>query len=48
MIALGYPAESPVSEDAVDGSVRYYKDESGTLHVPKRPLDEVMFLNRFS
>lgn len=45
MIALGYPAESPVAEEAVDGSVRYYKDEAGTLHVPKRTLEDVMFLN---
>lgn len=48
LIALGYPAEAPVAEDAVDGSVRYYKDDSGTLHVPKRPLDEVMFLNQLT
>lgn len=44
MIALGYPAEEPVAEDAV-GSIRYYKDDTGRLHVPKRPLAEVMFLN---
>ena len=48
MISLGYPAEKSVAEDAVDGSVRYYRDASGTLHVPKRPLDEVMFLNELS
>ena len=40
-VALGYPAESPVSE-AEKGSIRYYKDENGTLHVPKRSLEEVM------
>jgi nitroreductase len=45
LIALGYPAESPIVEDAVD-SIKYYKDENGTLHVPKRTLAEVMFMNR--
>lgn len=48
MIALGYPAESPIAEDAVDGSVRYYKDEAGVLHVPKRRLDDILFFNRLS
>lgn len=40
-VALGYPAESPVSE-AEKGSIKYYKDESGTLHVPKRTLEEII------
>lgn len=46
VIALGYPAESPVVED-FQGSVKYWKDEDGTLHVPKRKLSEVVHLNRF-
>jgi len=41
VIALGYPAESPVVEDE-NGSIKYYKDESGVLHVPKRRLEDVM------
>ena len=41
VIALGYPAESPVEVEAA-GSVRYYKDENGVLHVPKRKLEEVI------
>lgn len=41
MIALGYPAESPVEEDE-KGSVKYYKDESGVLHVPKRKMENVL------
>jgi nitroreductase len=45
LVALGYPAESPVAIGA-EGSIRYYKDEAGTLHVPKRRLEEVMFRNR--
>lgn len=42
LIALGYPAESPVSEDVKDGDIKYYKDETGRLHVPKRRIDEVL------
>ncbi|MBU0591477.1 MAG: nitroreductase family protein [Candidatus Micrarchaeota archaeon] len=35
MIALGYPAEEPLITDAKH-SITYYRDEKGTLHVPKR------------
>ncbi len=41
VVALGYPAESPVAEDE-KGSIRYYKDDNGVLHVPKRSLDEII------
>ncbi len=41
LIALGYPAENPVLEDAAD-NIKYFKDENGVLHVPKRPLDEII------
>lgn len=46
VLALGYPAESPVVEDLED-SVKYWKDEIGVLHVPKRRLTRVVHLNRF-
>jgi len=46
VLALGYPAESPVAEELQD-SVKYWKDESGTLHVPKRQLEKVVHLNHF-
>lgn len=40
VIALGYPAEAPVSEDAAAGeSVRYYLDDEDRLHVPKFTVD---------
>lgn len=41
VIALGYPAEESMEEPA-RGSIRYYKDEKGVLHVPKRTLEEVL------
>lgn len=46
VIALGYPAEEPVVEDLKD-SVKYWKDEQGVLHVPKRKLEEVLHINGF-
>ncbi len=41
VIALGYKGEEPVSEDE-NGSIRYYKDASGILHVPKRRLKDII------
>ncbi|MGB2907458.1 MAG: nitroreductase family protein [Candidatus Aminicenantaceae bacterium] len=46
VIALGYAAEEPVAEDMTD-SVKYWKDESGRLHVPKRVLSSVIHFNKF-
>ncbi len=46
VIAFGYPAETPVVEDT-DDSVRYWKDEKGCLHVPKRKLANIMHFNKF-
>ncbi|MGQ9801119.1 MAG: nitroreductase family protein [Candidatus Saccharicenans sp.] len=46
VLALGYPAENPMVED-FQGSVKYWKDEAGVLHVPKRRLSEIVHLNRF-
>jgi nitroreductase len=45
LLALGYPAETPVIED-FDGSVKYWKDSEGVLHVPKRRLADVLHHNR--
>ena len=41
MVALGYAGEEPISEDE-SGSIKYYKDENGVLHVPKRKLEDVI------
>ena len=46
VLALGYPAERPLVEDFA-GSVKYWKDEQGVLHVPKRRLQDVLHFNRF-
>ena len=47
VLALGYSNESPQVEEMKD-SVKYWKDETGTLHVPKRGLEDVLFYNKYS
>jgi nitroreductase len=47
VLALGYPAESPVAEELKD-SVQYWKDKKGVLHVPKRNLKDIIHFNKFS
>ncbi len=46
VLALGYPAENPVAEEFKE-SVKYWKDEAGVLHVPKRGLKDILHFNRF-
>jgi nitroreductase len=43
VLALGKPAETVVLEDVkADGEIRYWRDEKGVHHVPKRLLDELI------
>jgi nitroreductase len=46
VLALGYPAEQPVTEELRE-SPKYWKDETGVLHVPKRSLGKVLHFNSF-
>ncbi len=46
VIALGYPAETSVVEEFKD-SIKYWKDEAGGFHVPKRKLKDILHFNRF-
>jgi len=46
VLALGYPDENPVIEDMKD-SIKYWKDQAGQLHVPKRKLEDVIHFNKF-
>lgn len=46
VLALGYSNESPQIEEIKD-SVKYWKDETGILHVPKRKLDDILFYNKY-
>ena len=48
VIALGYPLENPAFEDIEkDKEVVYYKDPQGTLHVPKRKLEDLLHIEKF-
>ena len=47
VLALGIPGESPKLEEISD-SVRYWRDEEGIHHVPKRPLKDILFINGFN
>ena len=43
VLALGYPAEEVVLEDmGAEGDVRYWRDELGVHHVPKRSLQDII------
>lgn len=43
VLALGKPAEKVVLETvSPDGSIKYWRDDDGVHHVPKRPLDELI------
>jgi nitroreductase len=46
VIALGYKAHESFAEDN-DDTVRYYLDENGNYHVPKRPLEKIIHFDTF-
>jgi nitroreductase len=49
LVALGYPAEEPVTEDIEDdaepSAIKYYLDAKDRLHVPKRRLSTIGHLD---
>ncbi|MCM8818820.1 MAG: nitroreductase family protein [Candidatus Omnitrophica bacterium] len=46
IVALGYPDEESHIEE-FSGSVKYWKDEKGVMHVPKRRLKDILHYNKF-
>lgn len=42
VIALGYPSETVILEDSVDGNIKYYRDSEDRHIVPKLPLDTLI------
>jgi nitroreductase len=42
VLALGKAAEEVVLEAAADNDIKYWRDEKGVHHVPKRALDEII------
>ncbi|MFZ3106895.1 MAG: nitroreductase family protein, partial [Candidatus Hydromicrobium sp.] len=48
VLALGYPLENPEYYDIEKGkSIKYYKDTSGVLHVPKRKIADINHIDYF-
>lgn len=46
VIAMGKPKESVVLEELEDtGNIRYWRDENGVHHVPKRKLQDIILGN---
>jgi len=46
LVALGYKAEKSIAVDLID-SVKYYRDESNILYVPKRRLKDILHFNKY-
>jgi nitroreductase len=46
LIAVGYPVETPVSEEA-SGTIKPWMDAEGNVHVPKRRLSDVCTMNGY-
>ena len=48
VLALGYPLENPECYDIEkDKSIKYHKDTSGILQVPKRKFDDIIHIDCF-
>jgi nitroreductase len=42
VLALGKPVENVIIDEIKNGDVKYWRDEKGNHHVPKRPLNELI------
>ncbi len=42
ILALGKPAEKIMIDEIRDNDVKYWRDNNGNHHVPKRRLDELI------
>ncbi|MEF8847763.1 MAG: nitroreductase family protein [Candidatus Thermoplasmatota archaeon] len=46
VIALGYKDEVCIADEMKD-TVKYWRDKQDVVHVPKRKMSEVMYINQF-
>jgi nitroreductase len=42
VLALGVPAEKVVLEPVSENDIRYWRDQDGVMHVPKRALKDIL------
>jgi hypothetical protein len=47
LVALGYAAEKQIADEAKGGNIKYWLDENGVIHVPKRPVNEILRWNTY-
>jgi nitroreductase len=47
LVALGYAAEKQIADEAEGGNIKYWLDENGVIHVPKRPVNEILRCNTY-
>ena len=45
LVALGYPKTKPIIDTVENGNIKYWLDEAGRLHVPKRALSDILRWN---
>ena len=45
LVALGYTKTKPIIDTVKNGDIKYWLDESGKLHVPKRALNDILSWN---
>jgi nitroreductase len=47
VVAFGFPAENPVLNKIIGDDIKYWLDNNGVLHVPKRDMKDITKCNGF-
>jgi nitroreductase len=47
VVAIGHPAEIPALDEVTEANIKYWLDQTGVLHVPKRALKDIVRWNRY-